>query len=562
MKSRTSFFNGTALRKDITRFAPVWAIYLIGGLLVGLTTLSGSDYMLHESARHLASAIGLMVIINLLYAIINAELLFGDLFNSRLCNALHAFPLRRESWFVTHTVAGLLFSFVPNLILSVCFLPLLGELWFISFLWLLGSMLSYVFFFGLAAFSAMCTGNRFAMAAVYAIINFASMIVYWFVTTFYAPLLTGLHIMENSYSRLCPAVWGVNLDLAEFTYKRSNTTDILVDSFGNNRYYNGKYVFQGLTSNWWYFVIVAVIGIALLGAALLLYRRRKLESAGDFVAFTWLKPIFSVVFTLCMGAVLELFSDMFFSVDYVFLAVGIVVGYFVGQMLLQRTVRVFRKCAFANCIFIGALLVISICLTALDPLGITRWTPKPERVESITLSPNYNYDPERYSNTSDVQIITNPVLIEELVEVHGLLIEDEWNNENYLNGYNAVHLTYHMTDGRQIVRRYYYYSTYIEKKMDQFFSAPEYVLGYEDWEDYLETVDYVIVEGKPRRDGQMLELLEAIKADCEAGTMNQRQKFASTDHYVEIFTKDGVMLYLSIYDNCANTLQWIRENMK
>ena len=102
MKSRTSFFNLTALRKNITRFAPVWALYLIGGLLIGLNSISTFTPEYGHGARSLANSIGPMAIINFLYAIIAAELLFGDLFNSRLCNALHAFPMRRESWFATH----------------------------------------------------------------------------------------------------------------------------------------------------------------------------------------------------------------------------------------------------------------------------------------------------------------------------------------------------------------------------------------------------------------------------------------------------------------------------
>lgn len=555
MKSRTSFFNLTVLRKDITRFTPVWALYLIGGLLVGLTTLSGSDYMRHESVRALASSIGALTVVNLVYAIINAELLFGDLFNSRLCNALHAFPLRRESWFATHTVAGLLFSFVPNLILSICFLPMMGELWYISFIWLLGVTLTYVFFFALAAFSAMCTGNRFAMAAVYTIINFASMIAHWFVETFYAPLLYGLHIRDKSFALLCPSFWAAKIKLVEFRY-------ISTGGFSEHEGYGYYYErfepcgFNGLTPNWWYLAVIAVIGVALLAAALLLYRRRKLESAGDFVAFSWLKPIFSVVFTLSAGAVFELFADMFFDQDYVFLAVGIVVGYFVSQMLLQRTVRVFRKRAFVNCVFIGAVLVISICLTALDPLGITRWTPKPERVESITLSSNYYYDPDSQNHTRNVQIITNPVLIEDLVEIHGLLIEEDYNNEY---GFDAVHLTYHMTDGRQIVRRYYYHSVSIEDRMNKFFSAPEFVLGYEDWEDYLTTVECIYVADQEYTGTAAVELLTAVKKDCEAGTMTQ--SYAQSPYRdLNIYTKDGDVVYIQINRNCTNAIAWFKEN--
>ena len=93
MKLRTLCCNKTVLRKDISRFAPLWAIYLIGGLLVMLTTLSSSTSS--GAARSLAGTIGGFSIINMIYAALCAQMLFGDLFQSRMCNALHAMPLRR-----------------------------------------------------------------------------------------------------------------------------------------------------------------------------------------------------------------------------------------------------------------------------------------------------------------------------------------------------------------------------------------------------------------------------------------------------------------------------------
>lgn len=563
MKSRTSFFNLTALRKDITRFAPVWALYLIGGLLVGLDTIGSSGGYTH-SARDLAQTIAPLAIVNLLYAIVTAQMLFGDLFKNRLCNALHAFPLRRESWFVTHTVAGLLFSFVPNLIMSICFLPCLGELWFISFFWLLGMTLEYMFFFGLAAFSAMCTGNRFAMAAVYALINFGSVIAYWFVNTFYAPLLYGLRIRETGFIRLCPSVWLTELELVEFRFMPVN---------GNYSGWNGEYyvyydtmmeyVYDGLTDGWWYLAILAVLGIALLGVGLLLYRRRKLESAGDFVAFRWLKPIFSVVFTLSVGALFEMFGEAMMNWEYVFLTVGIVVGYFVGQMLLQRTVRVFRWKAFAACAAIGGALVLSIVLTALDSLGVTRWTPDPDKVEEITLSDSYYYDP--YYTTSNVQTITNPELIEELVEIHQQILDKQKLLSNSRDT-SSMTIIYKMSDGRQIERRYFYRdSGQVATRLKTFFGAPEFVMGYVDWEDYLSKVSQVHVNSLYAASqwysgAQAQELLNAIRADCEAGTMDQTQDHSCYYGSVSITYKDGTSRSLSIYNGCENTVAWMKEN--
>jgi hypothetical protein len=253
-----------------------------------------------------------------------------------------------------------------------------------------------------------------------------------------------------------------------------------------------------------------------------------------------------------------MFGDLFVGADYVFLTAGIVVGYFVSQMLLQRTVRVFRKKAFAACASIGCALVLSIALTALDPFGITRWTPKPEKVDSIILSSSYYYVPGQYMN---VQTITNPELIEDLVQVHEQILEEgepDWRNPT-----GSVHFTYQMSDGRQIERHYRYdYDGKAAKELTKFFSAPEFVLGYQDWQEFLNSVDQVSVEHNvwPRGD-KAYELLEAIKADCEAGTISQSRNLDAVRYSVEI-RLGNKFIGLNIYGNCENTVKWIKENLK
>lgn len=214
MKSRISFFNATAFKKNITRYAPLWAIYIIGGLLVMLTVLAGLESRL--AGKTLANTIGPFSIINMIYAAICAQLLFGDLYNSRLCNALHAMPLRRETWFFTHIASGFAFSLVPHIVGALVMMPLLGENAFVAFFWLAGMTLEYIFFFGLAVFSVFCTGNRLGMVAVYGILNFASIIAYWFVYTIYEPMLLGVSISEDIFCLLSPVVQMVRSQLLKF----------------------------------------------------------------------------------------------------------------------------------------------------------------------------------------------------------------------------------------------------------------------------------------------------------------------------------------------------------
>ena len=128
MRSRTSCFNKTVFRKDLMRFAPVWGTYTLS-LVVGILILysNGGTTKQFHFAYHMAQLVEIMAVVNLVYAPIVAQLLFGDLYSSRMCNMLHAFPLRREAWFLTHVVSGVAFSLIPTAVMAVLSFPLLAD---------------------------------------------------------------------------------------------------------------------------------------------------------------------------------------------------------------------------------------------------------------------------------------------------------------------------------------------------------------------------------------------------------------------------------------------------
>ena len=134
MKSRTSFFNRAVIKKDITRFAPLWVLYTLGMLLIMLNTVSSSLYM--HPVHNMNASIGGISVANLFYAALVAQLLFGDLFKSKMCNALHAMPVSRNAWFGSHLLVGLACSLLPNLLTSVLMMFSLGKFWYTALLWL------------------------------------------------------------------------------------------------------------------------------------------------------------------------------------------------------------------------------------------------------------------------------------------------------------------------------------------------------------------------------------------------------------------------------------------
>ena len=156
MKLRTSFFNPTVFKKDLTRFAPTWVLYTIALFMMMAICLDAPyDY---RKAQSIADTISFMAAVNLCYGLLNAQLLFGDLFNSRHVNALHAMPLRRETVFLTNAVSGLLFSLGPTAVMALLSMPLLAgtivhNAWQIGLLWFVGVNLEFLCFFGIVFYA-------------------------------------------------------------------------------------------------------------------------------------------------------------------------------------------------------------------------------------------------------------------------------------------------------------------------------------------------------------------------------------------------------------------------
>lgn len=530
MKLRISSFKA-ALRKDITRFAPVWVLYLVGILLLMLSFINESGSS--RAVATLEESLAFFGVINALYAGVCAQLLFGDLFNSRLCNALHAMPVRREDWFFSHVVAGLSFSLVPNTVCAWCLMPMLGQNGFAAFLWLAAVTMQYLFFFGLGVLSALCSGNRVAMIAVYGILNFASLLTLWFVDTIYAPLLYGVLIPLDSFILFSPVVhMSGNLEYFKFSIPNS-------------------WAVTGLGEGWWYLVVIAGLGLVMLVLALLLYRRRRLECAGDFLAVRPLEPVFSVVYTLAVTVVFSLVGELF-SVPLVFSATGFLVGFFTGQMLLQRTVRIFSWKLFVKLAVFGMILTLSVGLTALDPLGIVKYVPEQADIQSVSL-----YDGvATYDNVPWMEL-TEDEDIALIREVHQERIDRRTGSGGY---YAYLTIRYQLKDGRTVKRCYRGPTMNVR----QLFSRPEYVLEADSMEAVLKKWTTVRIEGKELRPADREALLQAVFSDCVIGNMAQgwnfHDQFGSVKVWIGLESGKGEYLELRIFEDAKNTIWWLKDN--
>jgi ABC-2 type transport system permease protein len=553
MKSRTSFFDRTVLKKDITRFAPLWALYLIGGLMIAISSgISGDE---------LNEWLGGLGVVSICYAILVAQLLFGDLFNTRLCNALHAMPLRREGWFFTHVVSGILFSLVPNLLIALALTAHMissNGMWYLAFIWLLGMELHYLFFFGLAVLCMMVTGNRFAAVAVYLILNFLSMIVMWFCTTIFQPMLYGVVIRTEIFAPFSPVV-GLFQEQDYFTLIHGEecwchfTHDYYV-------HYPHTYYWGGWGESWGYLIVLAVLGVVFGAVALVLYRKRNLESAGDFMAFKSMKPVFTVAYTLCVGALLEMMGDGMGVPFYIFLMIGLIVGYFTSQMLLSRSLRVFKWKNWLALVLIFALVFGGIGLCRIDAFGMVSWTPDVEDVVSVKVANSRVTEFTSYNTDAEVK---DPAEIEKLIAIHKLLYAEGPTADRPGNGWQNITLCYTLKDGREIYRQYRAaQGGQAQKEINSMiFANPRHILRADSLEELISLVKSAKIEGMEIQKKDLASLLTALWNDGMDGDLLVDPGKYGYVGYVEMQYTSGIRVNLEIWDSYKHTSRWITDTL-
>lgn len=561
MKLKTSFFNFSVLKKDITRFMPLWALYTIGLLMSQMFTLNSNVEVFDRASDVAQYIIQATVVPTFFYAGICAVTLFGDLFVPRMCNALHAMPMRREGWFLTHSASGLLFGLVPNLLAALVAMPMLENYYYVAFYWLGAVMLQYLFFFGLALLSVMCAGSRLGMIAIYGIINFFSLFVYALVSSLYIPLLYGVHLPYLPFEFLCPVSQIASSPLIE------TSVDYSLEIMTIDRL---------IPASWNYLFALAAIGVVLAVLAALIYRRRQLERASDFLAIPQLSPVFLLIVTLGSGMLFYLFATLFSSGSaYPFLFLGMAVGYFVGRMLLERTVRVFQLKSVLGYVLIAVAMGASLGLTYLDPLRIVTRIPAEDEIVSCSLVS---------SPTLPDRVATDPMEIHQIVEFHEALCQnppEDFNETVFNTDYTIfqVDLSYELTNGKTMERSYQVDSgTETGRQVIDYLNSWQNLLGTDDLEKFASQIMHVtfsvwdsvhMMEYEvPSED--LPKLLDAIKADTEAGNLTKFSYGTATEelaYNMTIVVSDPLEngdpwtrdIWLDITKNCVNVLSVLDE---
>ena len=615
MKSKTSCYEPALGRMGLRRFAPAFALYAVALFLL-TTNLLGREQSTAWIYREITYFCCTMAPINLAYAAVLAQLLLGDLYTTRLSFGLRAMPMTTGGWYGTQIILGILGSLIPNALNAGLMLLYLEEYKIVAFWWLLSSQLQFLCFYGIAVLCAVCAGNRIGMLILDTIVNFANLFVSWLISQLYVPLVYGLRASgrdSGMYSPLSPIYSMTSASIFNVELKSvpdlsvSEYTDGPVAAYATTEKVDKLY----LTDQLWTLLIWAAVGIAAIWLGSRLLRKVKAESAGELLAFPRLEPVILLLVTLGVGTAFHIASDIFASeMTYLLLAVGLVIGYFGCLMLLRRQVNVFTKKAFVPLLGIFAAVFLSLTLTGLDVMNVRDRIPEAGQVESVTLdSPQNMHFSTPITEKSQIETVIgiHEAALREgnaVIEGQPLLrriFADKQDERLFevqdLERCGQIILKYTMKDGSTLRREYFLKNTSsAAPAVRQILSRPETVFttgrtigktslldedgSFTTFLKDLKVVQFTCYCGDDEfssfhqfnitQQDQQQSLLNALKADCEAGTMAQVWFLRPTDradqisfYYEEITPNYGPRttgFSLEISPESENTFRWLTEN--
>ena len=481
MQSKTSFFNGTLFRKNLTRFWPLWGLasflaalfplaLLVKVLRDGTYLALPGDPAAPELTRIYYSVVGdAGPVLFLIYGALCALAVWSYLYSPRSVGLLHTLPIRREGLFLTSFLSGLAMVLLPCAVAGV--LSVLTSLAAGAFdpvglgVTVLAVLGQAFFFFASATFVCFITGNAFAMAPVYFLLHFLAVILDWLVSAFARGFIFGFDdYSTGAVEWLSPAVYLQNH--LGFIAHQEDVERVTA--------YGERYIDSVLASvepeNFHLIALYALAGLALTALAVLLYRRRRSESAGDVVAVGALKPVFryglAALAALLGGQFLySLFWGSFQSGRYfdvlplaVCMALAGIIGYYAASMLLAKSLRVFRG-SWRGILAVALGCAAVCCGMKFDLLGVADRVPAALEVRELYVSAAGN----SYTLTPEA----DGALLEQVRAVHQAVIADEayilstdamttlpaGMEETDLT-WESISLTYYLKDGGKVSRWY------------------------------------------------------------------------------------------------------------
>mgnify|MGYP007099494048 FL=1 len=614
MRSATSFFDKTLFRSQLKHTWPLWLgytalwLFLVPVTLFSALSANQGRYSAAEASSLLLN-VGARggIFISFVFGLFFAMLAFSHLTQSRATNGFHALPVRRETIFLTAYLTGLfcqvssiLVTFLLGAAISA---PLHLSFWGVTAAAMGSAMLEAVFFYSFAALCMMMTGQILAAPVFYFVGNILVPGMEYLLRNFAGNFLYG-------YSGHTDVALGF---LSPPLYMYTEVSIASIETCESDSYYVTAYALEHRSLM--ILAAYALAGLVIALIALLLYRTRKSEMTGSTIAFPWATPIFKYGVAFCTAVALGQFLYYFLFGQYrssgndslpgtilCMVAAGLV-GYFVAEMLIKKSFRVFRTGAKGAVIVALALVLLGVAMS-FDLTGYEKRVPDESEIESAF----YTFSGMTNVTTDDADTIRR------LTAAHQAIVKNRNEQTRIAEAWDAdtlptsqsdyddmepfsLRLTYYLKDGSQLSRSYSLYlrrseltvPSSVTARVNALYMCRESVLcrvlgyGYEHLGDtprFLDSYCYYYDENSNTKDyaltaAQAGQVYAALMQDVQDSDNGSSDIFAVQEHlyassisfslelYFESTNEKGRPVVYSLGPNVnnstPNTLQVLSE---
>ena len=468
MPRKTSFCNAALLRSDIKRYWPLLFLYVaVWVMILPLPILQAGRWMTSitqiqaEIHNTIYNALFGSIIMALLFGCFMAMAVWSYLMTARTVGLMHALPVTRTQAFLSHALSGFGILTAGNIVIFLLGAACCAGRGFVDWAmlgaWLLLTELMELFFFALASLCAMATGWLLAIPVLYGAVNAIAILLHVVVQAM-------ANIFYYGYYETGPAkavMWLTPVGRIWTAIGDDTSYWITADGRVFPEYLEeGQQIMQLSPAAYTTCAIYAVVGLVLLALVWWLYQKRPSESAGDAMAFRWLRPIARWSIGLCGGWGLGLF--LHYAVLYnsnltQLLICQVILGvicFFAAQMLLQKKFRIFNKRWWLEtAAMVLVLAAVTVCVK-LDITGYQHRIPDAEDVTSVRFNASYA------DFTAD-----DPAAVESVISLHRAILEqydetgERLENQTYLDTEGGpttryVRVDYQLRNGTSLRREW------------------------------------------------------------------------------------------------------------
>ncbi len=479
MKSKTSLFNKSLIKSDFKRFWWISLLYALALFFVLpfshlVAGPPGTDrYSREMFRRSLDFASGpnqFQILLICVLPVIIAVLLFKYLNTAKSAGMMHSLPLTRKAHYINHSLVGLILLLAPVLLNGII-LAVFQRVTFLSscydlidiLRWMGLTVLFNIVFYAMSIFVGMFTGSSIAQ------------IVFTYI--FYI-LPAGVNVFWSFNLRQW--LWGY----AETNTQRSFINELpfiaLLDHRLGPEYFSGVNILL-------YLLFTAVFMV--LGYYV--YKIRKLESAGEIVAFPVVRPVFKYGVTICCTLVGGVYFAEVSRDSLAIIVFGYVfssfLGYWVAEMLIKKSFRVWG--AYKGYLAYTLLLLILLIGVKTDFIVYQSRIPELDQVEKIYFGSNYHKWATEEQNevlanevsvegrqiteyTADIEggcFFTNQENMAHLIELHKKLAAKPYSKEGRYR-----YIVYTLKNGKYLIRQYPIDENRFSKYIGPIYESMEY----------------------------------------------------------------------------------------